>query len=136
MFWVGLATLIMLISGTGDDTREFRKRVKVMHGAIEELVPNDDRRAAAQQALDATGRAFLDHRARLDEMSQCIGKADASYHATTEVYSACLRQLDEVWKESTAQFLSAEENFRAALTPQELAGVQEKLAGVQEKVVQ
>lgn len=127
MFWVGLATLIMLINGTGDDSREFRRRVRAMHEATEQLVPDASRRAAAERALNETQLAFFHHRERLEKVSACIADADADYVATSAQYSACLNQLDEVWATSLTDFLHAEQHFRAAVHAQELVRIHLKV---------
>ncbi|HXS17573.1 MAG TPA: hypothetical protein VN764_10320 [Polyangiaceae bacterium] len=127
MFWVGLATLIMLISGTGDDSREFRKRMQAMHEATEHFIGDGERRARADRALQETSAAFLAHRTRLDKLSRCIGDADADYHATQAQYAACLDHLDEMWAASVNDFLRAEQHFRAAASQAELLQIHHKV---------
>ncbi len=127
MFWVGLATLIMLINGTGDDSREFRKRVQAMHEATEQFVPDLGRRTLADHALDETTAAFLKHRERLDKVSHCIAAADADYAATRAEYTACLDTLDEMWAVSFTDFMRAEQHFRAAVRPHELIQIHQKV---------
>jgi len=129
MFWVGLATLIMLINGTGDDSREFRKRVQAMHDATVQFIPDVERRDAAERALSETSAAFLKHRQRLDKVSLCIAKADEDYKATSAEYVACMDALDELWDVSTADFVRAEQHFRAAVRPEELVQIQKKVSG-------
>lgn len=128
MLWVGLATLIMLITGAGDDTREFRHRVKLMEHSLDEVLEEGERRQAAQQALAATSRAFSDHRQRLHQIGLCVDKADANYAATAEDYRACLTKLGSVWETAATEFVAAEKSFRDALLPGEFERVQEVIA--------
>ncbi len=123
MLWVGLATLIMLITGTGDDTREFRKRVQLMEKAVEQLVVESSRKEAASAALRRTSQAFVDHRARLDVVGKCIAEADANYDATRKDYDACLETMEPLWDSAAHEFIAAERDFRAALSPTEFTSV-------------
>jgi hypothetical protein len=123
MLWVGLATLIMLITGTGDDTREFRKRVHHMEKAVDELVVDASRKQAVSAALKQTSQAFFDHRARLDLVGKCITEADANYEASREDYEECLKTLDPLWETAAHDFIAAEKDFRAALEPKEFNAV-------------
>lgn len=123
MFWVGLATLIMMLNGSGDDTREFRRRAEAMHKATQKVIADTKRQKEAEQALKATMKAFVDHRKRLDLMAQCVIKADANYQATPADYEACIEDLESVWESATDEFVVAEQSFRAAVTAEELRAI-------------
>ncbi len=127
MIWVGLATLIMLLNGAGDDTREFRQRAEAMNEATKKIIADAERQKEAEKALHATMKAFIDHRNRLDLIAQCIASVDANYHATPADYEACIGSLETVWENATNEFVAAEEDFRAAVTPEELQAIRQEV---------
>lgn len=128
MFWVGLATLIMLISGTGDDTRAFRKRVKEMEKVITELITEPARRDTALKTLTETQVALSAHRTRLAEMGTCLEAADRNYAATEADYNSCVDQLDAGWDVATDQLLTANKRFHSLLDAAEWQTIQDRLS--------
>jgi hypothetical protein len=127
MLWVGIATLIMLISGTGDDTHTFRKRMAALEQATRSSVVDTKRQKAAQTALKDTSQAFFAHRKRLDRVGQCITQLDARYQVTRADYEACMKDLDNIWDDALSDFVAAEHNFRAAVAPEELTHIYSKV---------
>lgn len=127
MFWVGLATLIMLISGTGDDTRAFRQRLDQMSKALTELVHEPSRKNAALETLKQTETALTEHRARLNDAGKCLESADRNYTANATDYDTCVAQLDAGWDVATEQLLRANKRFHSILTTTEWRAVHNKV---------
>lgn len=128
MFWLGVATLLMMISGSGDDTRAFRMRATAMKQALAELVPDPVRSRAAIQTVETIEAEFRRHRERLHVAQVCLEKADRNYRATPKTYARCTDGLDAEWKRTTATFLAAEKRLRSTVTPDEWLRIERRLA--------
>jgi len=129
MFWIGLATLIMLVSGSGDDTLAFRKRAEAMREMIVEMVSESGRARDAVGAVNEAEKAFGAHRNRLEKVGLCIEKADRKYAATEADYLACGKNSEREWKTTTDDLVRAELTLREALKPDEWNKLNDALNG-------
>ena len=123
MFWIALSTLIMSMTGKGDDTYFIRHFFERAREAVEEQVHEPARRRAALATLDRTSSAFAKHRRRVGKISACIERADRSYAATRADYEKCLADVEPAWDSAGADLIASETSLRAALTPGELRAV-------------
>ncbi len=94
MFWVALATAIMLASGDGDDTRAIRDFLKALREQIPLEVKDEARAKEALRGVDVLQEAFESHRNRLDKYSECIEKVDHNYGAKEADYRRCEEGLE------------------------------------------
>lgn len=93
MFWVALATAIMMLSGEGDDTRAIAALLAGLRQAIAEYVPASPRREEALRALTGFEQAFATHRRDLQVFGKCVEAVDHRYAATQADYAACAEPL-------------------------------------------
>jgi|SRR4051794_7781348 hypothetical protein len=129
MLWAALATLIMNLTGFGDDTAFMKEFVKHVHEAVTSTVHDEQRRSAASTAIDDLERAFAKHRDRLAATaSTCIQKADSTYAATFADYMRCDQGTDAIWSETIDSMIAAEQKLRATLSDTEWSAMSKKLA--------
>jgi hypothetical protein len=95
MFWVALATAIMMLSGEGDDSRAILALFQAMRASLPACVADPARRSAALAGVERSQALFLQHRKRLEEVGKCIEDLDRRYQATAEDYERCSAGLDE-----------------------------------------
>jgi len=127
MFWVAVASLIMLISGTGDDTRAFRERAEAFKEAISLYVQDGPREARAIAAVERSECSFRRHREKLAQKQACLAKVDAAYAATRQDYLACLAGTQNIWLESSDALIKSQRDLQASITPEEWALVQARV---------
>jgi hypothetical protein len=123
MFWIALSVLIMNLTGEGDDSYVLRKFIERAREAVGEHVHDAARRRAALGTLDRTQAAFNRHRRRVGKISACIERADRTHAVTRAEYQRCLRDVQPAWDAAAAELIALERDFRASLTPGELAAV-------------
>src|SRR5690606_32644004 len=116
------------ISGTGDDTRTFRKRVKEMEKVLAELIDEPARKDAALKTLTETQVALTAHRTRLADIGACLEAADRNYAANETDYDRCIAQLDAGWDVATDQLLTANKRFHSLLDVSEWQAIQDRLS--------
>src|SRR5436190_19838030 len=95
MFWVALATAIMMLSGEGDDVRAVAALIAGLRQAISAHVEDEARR---DRALDAVGQLeleFKDHREELESFGDCVEAVDRKYDATQQDYDACEARIED-----------------------------------------
>jgi hypothetical protein len=126
MFWVALSVLIMSLTGEGDDTYAFRMILEQGREAVEERVRDGARKQAALGVLDRAAQDFQKHRKRTSAISACVERADRSYTATEAEYQRCLADLGPTWDAAGEDLIAVERDFRAALSPEELAAVRNR----------
>jgi len=121
MFWIALATAIMMLSGEGDDTRAIAALLAGLHEAIAAHVPAEAQRARALRAVADFEQVFDKHRQDLQVFGACVEAADRDYRASRANYEACERPL-EVQRVALGHALQAViGEYQAALTPAERA---------------
>lgn len=133
MFWVALASLILVLTGGGDDTKAFREQMARNRAALQAVVGDSARIGLATTAIDDAERAFGDHRARLDEMGRCIERLDRTYRVTAAEYDGCTAGADASWDRLTDEVVAAELRMRQALSDAEWAAVQDSLRAQEKK---
>ena len=89
MFWLGVSMLVMSLTGIGDDSRAFLDFLKALDQAVEKQVLAEGRRKLIHQEIDRVRSGFLQERADLGAVGDCIEKLDRDYAATREAYEAC-----------------------------------------------
>jgi hypothetical protein len=129
MFWVGLASLIMALTGSGDDTRAFRDHAEALKEAVSEIVHDAGRVHQAKQAIERTEGAFGTHRMRLARIGDCIELLDRSYEVKAEDYADCAGKADASWEDATTQLVEADRQLRDALTDPEWQMLRKKAFG-------
>lgn len=128
MFWLGVATLLMMVSGSGDDTRAFRERARALKEALAQLVSDPVRSQTAIRTVEAIEAEFRRHRDRLHVAQTCLEKADRDFRATPETYARCTVGLDQESARTTTTFIAAEKRLRAAVTADEWLRIERRLA--------
>jgi hypothetical protein len=123
MFWVALATAIMMLSGEGDDTRAILALITGLRQAITHTVPAEARREQALRAITEFEQAFTKHREQLQLFGKCLEAADRNYHATHADYEACSARLEPQRIALRHVLDSVQHEYEAALSPAERAGV-------------
>lgn len=127
MFWVALATAIMLASGDGDDTRAIRDFLAALREQIPLHIKDAVRAKEAARGVDILQAAFEGHRKRLDEYSQCVQKADNNYSATDADYRRCEEGLDKQVSRLAEQMQEASSLFKANIKPAEYEKIDKNL---------
>jgi hypothetical protein len=98
MFWVALASLIMMLSGDGDDVRDVERFLSALDRAVTQVIAEPARRDDVRRAVRTYTLLFEGHRARLNELAKCIEKADRDYAASAAAYAACQEPFDAHWR--------------------------------------
>jgi hypothetical protein len=132
MFWVALATAIMVLSGEGDDTRAIAMLLAGMRQAITEHVPDEPRRADALRALEAFEQAFAKHRQELQQFGVCVEAADREYRATHADYAACAQRVETQRVTLQNTLAGLQHDYETALSPAERAKVVAVVSGLSE----
>jgi hypothetical protein len=128
MLWAALATLIMNLTGFGDDTAFMKEFVKHLQEAVNSTVHDKQRRSLASTAIDDLERAFAKHRDRLATDSACIQKVDSTYAASFADYMQCDQGTDAIWSETIDAMIAAEQKLRTTLSDTEWSALSKKLA--------
>ena len=126
MFWVALSTLIMSLTGEGDDTYAIRAFFERSRDAVEAQVKDAARQRAALATLDRTARAFERHRERVSKISQCIERADRRYAAVAADYERCLTDVEPAWSAAGEELIVLDRDLARSLTPAELQAVRRR----------
>ena len=132
MFWVALATAIMMLSGEGDDVRAIAELIAGLREAIAVHVEDDTRRA---RALDAVGRfevEFTRHREELQTFGDCVEAADREYGATQEDYDACEASIEAERIRLGERLEEVHREYEAAVEPDERARIAQDLFALPE----
>lgn len=119
MFWVALATAIMMLSGEGDDTRAIASLLAGLRDAIATHVPAEPRRTRALGAVEDFERLFEKHRHDLAAFGACVEAADRDYHADRATYDACAQPLAAERVTLRHAIDAVVQQYEAALTPAE-----------------
>lgn len=123
MFWVALATAIMMLSGEGDDTRAVGALIAGLRDAVARVATEPPRKAEALRAVSEFERAFATHRAELQTFGRCVEAADRDYYATRAAYTACRDQIETQRHELRGVLGTVRRDFDAALAPEERAEI-------------
>jgi hypothetical protein len=123
MFWVALATAIMMLSGEGDDTRAITSLLAGMRQAIAAQVPDEARRVGPLRAMARFEQAFAKHRHELQEFGVCVEAADRKYRATRAEYAACAQRVEAQRVTLREALASAQREYEAALSVAERAAI-------------
>lgn len=129
MFWVALATAIMLLSGDGDDTRAIRDLLAALRQQIPIEIQEPERARAALHGIDLLEETFRTHRARLHDYTECVQKADQLYAATEDDYLACEAGLNEEAIRLAESFTKASKVFETAVTRDESKAITDAIGG-------
>jgi hypothetical protein len=129
MFWVALATAIMMLSGEGDDTRAIAALLASLRQAITQLVPDADRRAQALAAVTTFEQTFAAHRQELQAFGKCIEAADRNYQATRADYQACGIRMEAQRTEMRHAIAEVQRKYEAALSPTERSSIAKTAGG-------
>ncbi len=123
MFWIALSTLIMSMTGEGDDTYAIRDFFERAHDAVEAQVKDAEHKRLALDTLDRAVAAFETHRDRVNKISQCIEQADRRYASVAADYQRCLTDVQPAWNAAGEELIELSRELNRALTPAELAAV-------------
>ncbi len=123
MFWVALATAIMMLSGEGDDTRAIAALLAGLREAIAAHVPAEAERTRALHAVAEFEQLFDQHRQGLQAFGACVDAADRDYHAGRASYAACLQPVEAERATIRHALEVVVGEYQAALTPAERAEV-------------
>jgi hypothetical protein len=132
MFWVALATAIMMLSGEGDDVRAIALLIAGLRQSIYVHVDDETRRA---RALDAVGRfesEFARHRKELERFGQCVETADRKYGATRADYTACEARVEAERARLAGALRDVHEKYEASVEPEERANIARALISLPE----
>ena len=119
MFWVALSTLLMVMTGQGDDTYVFREFLENLRDGIEQHVTDPARRQRALDIVDDTAEAFRTHRERVNVIGTCVERADRTYKVTAADYERCLEGADELWDNAAEKLIEAERGLDQNITEAE-----------------
>ncbi len=89
MLWAALATLIMSLSGFGDDARAIELFLSQLKVAVNEHVAAKGHRERALAAIDAMHNSFQRHREELRQVDECLARVDARYAVSVRSYEVC-----------------------------------------------
>jgi hypothetical protein len=123
MFWVALATAIMMLSGEGDDTRAISALLAGTRQAIAAHVPDAARRAGALRAVGMFERAFAEHRHELQAFGVCVEAVDRQYRAAQAQYAACAERVEAQRATLRGTLASAQQGYERALSDRERAAI-------------
>ena len=124
MFWVALSTLLMVMTGQGDDTFVFREFLENMKDGIEQHVTDPARRARAIGVVDDTAAKFRAHREKVNKIGACVESADRRYQVTAAEYEKCLEGADQLWDHAAEALIVAEKNLDQNINESELRAIQ------------
>jgi hypothetical protein len=127
MFWIALSTLIMSMTGEGDDTYAIRAFFERAHDAVENQVQDEAHKRAALDTLNRATTAFERHRQRVNKISQCIEQADRRYSAVAADYERCLVDVEPAWNAAGEELIVLGRDLNRALTPAELQAVRKRV---------
>ena len=128
MLWVALGTLLMVLTGSGDDTKAIRERADLVRKSVKQIASDQARATRAVQSVDDFEKVFGEHRDRLEEIGKCVEEADRRYEVSEADYNGCLAELDKGWDLTIEGTLQAQRNLRDALTDSEWQSLRERLA--------
>jgi hypothetical protein len=128
MFWVALATAIMMLSGEGDDTRAISALLTGVRQAIAAQVPDEARRAAALHAVTEFEQAFDKQRHELHAFGVCVEAADREYRATAAQYAACVQRVEAQRVALRATLASVQRAYDSALSAAERAAILDSIS--------
>jgi hypothetical protein len=132
MFWIALATAIMMLSGEGDDTRAISAVIAGLRDAIPHLATGSAEKAKALRAVAEFEQAFATHRAELRVFGQCVDDADRDYRATHASYAACSDRVEAQRIALRRVLESVQRDYEAALGREERARVAEIVTRIPE----
>ncbi|HEU5073645.1 MAG TPA: hypothetical protein VFU02_05720 [Polyangiaceae bacterium] len=124
MFWVALSTLLMVMTGQGDDTYVFREFLENLREGVERHVADPARRARAVAVVDDTSQKFRTHREQVNQIGACLERADRRYQTTANDYEHCLRGAEQLWDKAADALIVAERNLAANITEGERRAIQ------------
>lgn len=119
MFWVALATAIMLLSGDGDDTRIIVDLIAALRQQISLTVGEPKRAAKALRGIDLLEQSFKAHRSRLNEYMECVTKVDHNFSATEADYARCDEGLEKEAQRLAKSFVRVSDILSHNITPAE-----------------
>lgn len=124
MFWVALSTLLMVMTGQGDDTYVFRQFLDNLRDSVEEHVTDPARRARALGVVDDTAQKFRTHREKVNAIGVCFEGADRRYQVTAADYEQCLKGADQLWDRAAESLIVAERQLDQNITESERSAIQ------------
>ena len=127
MFWVALATAIMMLSGEGDDVRAIAALVEGLQQSISVHVEDDARRARALDAVEDFATAFARHREELQAFGDCVEAVDRRYDATRADYDACEGRVEADRARLKERLVWVQREYEAAVEPDERARIAQDL---------
>jgi hypothetical protein len=127
MFWVALSTLIMSMTGEGDDTYAIRAFFDRARDAVEDQVKDGAHKRAALDTLDLALAEFAEHRERVNKISRCIEQADRRYSSVASDYERCLTDVEPAWNAAGEKLIELGSDLNRALTPAEMKAVRRRV---------
>jgi hypothetical protein len=132
MFWVALATAIMMLSGEGDDVRAIAALIAGLRQSISVHVEDDARRARALDAVEDFETEFARHREELQVFGDCVEAVDRRYDATQADYEACEGRIEAERARLRERLDVVHREYEAAVEPAERALVAQDLFALPE----
>jgi hypothetical protein len=128
MFWVALATAIMMLSGEGDDVRAIAFLIAGLRQSVTQHVADEPRRTRALDAIGRFEKEFARHREELARFGECVETADRNYRATRADYAACEAAVETERARLARTLDEVRGDYEAALEPGERAEIARDVA--------
>jgi hypothetical protein len=128
MFWAGIATLVMAMTGKGDDTAPFRRWIESIREGIVLEVKDMERQGKALLVIGETEEAFRNGRVAGSKVSACLEHLDRKYDATAAEYEKCLETAPAVWERTGDALITARAKLMQHVTQEEAAAVREHMS--------
>jgi len=128
MFWAGIATLVMAMTGKGDDTAPFRNWMASIREGIVMEVKDMERQGKALLVVAETEEAFRTGRVAGSKMSACLEHLDRKYDATAAEYEKCLEPAPTLWERAGEGLVHARAKLMQHVTPEEAAAVRKHMS--------
>lgn len=127
MIWVGIAMMVMYMTGDGNDARAFAALHARLTEQVTEIVVDPSRRQTALDQLDAMRSLFVDLRRQMGEVGDCIEEVDRRYDVTVLDYQACHLDRAVRWESAASAYREVATGFRAAFTEDEWRELERRL---------
>jgi hypothetical protein len=127
MFWAGIATLVMAMTGKGDDTAPFRHWIESIREGIVLYVHDMERQGKALLVVGETEEEFRRIRVDGSKVSACLEHLDRKYDATAAEYEKCLAPSPALWDRTGEGLVVARAKLMQHVTQDEAAAVRKHM---------
>jgi hypothetical protein len=127
MIWVGLAMLVMLASGDGNNVRAFMAWQEKLVSHVDEIVDDPIRREAAAAVLDDALEELLRMRRIQSEFGDCVEALDRTYEVSAADYEVCFEDRYGYWAFLIDTHERLKAGFRSHFTDPEWAELERRI---------